>query len=217
MSGVLVPDDENMIYDTPLHTVSEKVVLHPEVLLWHMRVIAVLVALITVTLGLLGLAWMRFWPVLTRVHNLLDLLERLRQLVCALLGLGLSGPAGMTSLPPIRGLPSKRSIPTIEKGVSKEQGEAQVRHDHVQGEIRKGGIAVMAGNNGTRRRKPRKEGEIMARSNSLTRGALLRRSSKAVAPPRPDRLKVVKKGLDGLPAKFQARAKELFNEFAVQQ
>mmetsp|Transcript_12311 Transcript_12311/g.31070 ORF Transcript_12311/g.31070 Transcript_12311/m.31070 type:complete len:108 (-) Transcript_12311:171-494(-) len=69
MSGVLVPDDENMIYDTPLHTVSEKVVLHPEVLLWHMRVIAVLVALITVTLGLLGLAWMRFWPVLTRVHN----------------------------------------------------------------------------------------------------------------------------------------------------
>jgi hypothetical protein len=69
MSGVLVPDDEDMIYDTPLHPVSDKVVLRPEVLLWHMRVIALLVALIAVTFGLLVLAWKRFWPVLTRVHN----------------------------------------------------------------------------------------------------------------------------------------------------
>lgn len=72
MSGVLVPDDEAMIDDWPQPTVDrEKGAggLPPEVLLWHVRVLGVLTFLVAVVLGLLLLAWRRFWPILTRVHS----------------------------------------------------------------------------------------------------------------------------------------------------
>jgi hypothetical protein len=71
MSGVLVPDDEAMIDDTPQYSASDlgSAAQRPEVLAWHMQAIGVLVALIAITFGLLLLAWQRFWPVLRRVHG----------------------------------------------------------------------------------------------------------------------------------------------------
>jgi hypothetical protein len=69
MSGVLVPDDETMIEDAPLHPSPANGGPRPEVLVWHLRVIGILVLLLAFTFWLLLLAWRRFWPVLKRIHN----------------------------------------------------------------------------------------------------------------------------------------------------
>ena len=70
MSGVLVPDDEAMIDDTPKYSSHlSSAGQRPEMLAWHMQAIAVLVTLIAMTFGLLLVAWQRFWPVLRRVHG----------------------------------------------------------------------------------------------------------------------------------------------------
>ena len=70
MSGVLVPDDEAMIDDTPKYSNHlSSAGQRPEMLAWHMQAIGVLVTLIALTFGLLLLAWQRFWPVLRRVHG----------------------------------------------------------------------------------------------------------------------------------------------------
>lgn len=71
MSGVLVPDDEAMIDDWPQPSADSGKApsgLPPEVLVWHMRMLAVLSFLVALVLVLLLLAWRRFWPVLTRAH-----------------------------------------------------------------------------------------------------------------------------------------------------
>mmetsp|Transcript_11697 Transcript_11697/g.30486 ORF Transcript_11697/g.30486 Transcript_11697/m.30486 type:complete len:97 (-) Transcript_11697:244-534(-) len=69
MSGVLVPDDEAMIDDTPQPSASVHSAMPPEVLLLHTRICVALAVLIVCAFGLSAILWRRYWPILCKFQH----------------------------------------------------------------------------------------------------------------------------------------------------
>lgn len=127
------------------------------------------------------------------------------------------------SLPPIAGALTdsvrfgtrRRNVPIVEKGVSREEDALAERSEILQGEIRKGGHAVIAGNNAVRRRKPPEPKSSRAlKDGGSRRSSLIRRNSKlGLETGRPVKLRPLKANSERIPPELLRRAKDLFNEF----